>query len=87
MKSVYSEVLASTTANVASVVDFTGPCTVFCTVGTIYVSTLTTAPTSADSFAIYDTAGKNSLDIYSTGFVSTVAATTTAKKQIIIWKD
>lgn len=85
VSSIVAEFACSTTASAAnstSIQPNGKPCTVHCTVGSVWINPLGVATTN--SFKM----GTNmAIDVQSTGAISVISDTTTAKVQAIIWVE
>jgi len=84
------EKCASTTANTAnsSVINSTTydaefNCTLWCTSGEMWINTDTSATTN--DFKLVESTTRNKIDMKVSDFISTIADTTTAKYQYVIW--
>ncbi len=93
-RKIWPQNIVSSTANSPQVIATAGSeaLRVQCTTGAFQVSTLTTAPTSTDGWALNE---GEYMDLRSdvvagatpASFVAMVAATTTATYQMVAWKD
>ncbi|MHB1420470.1 MAG: hypothetical protein ACYCX4_12960 [Bacillota bacterium] len=81
-KAITPEALASTTASVARSISVTGPCTLICTTGALWMNAAVTA-TTTNGLLLWE--GFKSVDLEATGTISVVSDTTTAKCQLLSW--
>ena len=88
MQSIVAEAAASPTSNVATLTTNVGglSCRVQCTTGIVYVSTLSTAPTSTNAWRLEETEYLDLL-IPANGALATVSTSTTALRQIVVFDD
>lgn len=86
IKAIYAEATVSTAANVVTVLStsISGNVRLQCTTGVMYVSTLTTAPSPTNAWAL--SANDDPIDIEITDFLAYMSTSTAPMRQMMVFE-